>query len=56
MALLFGQDDRHIGIATAGESLVLAFCPAGAVIRTLHFGGPIDAVGMVAAGIVGPCG
>jgi len=59
-ALFVRLDDGDVGVLLALEALVLALAAARAVADTLHLGGAVDAVRVVATGLVdvedGVCG
>ena len=50
--LLVCFDYGNIGVLLAQEPLVLTLSAATAVTHTFHFGSPVDAVGVLATGIV----
>lgn len=51
-AFLVGFDDCHVGVLFALKTLILAISSAAAVAHTLHLGGTIDTVGVLAAGMI----
>jgi len=54
-AFLVSLDDRNVGVDLLLEALVLAPVSAAAIPRALHLGGPVDAIRVFAACMIGLC-
>jgi hypothetical protein len=52
-AFLVSLDDRNVGVDLSLEALVLTAVSAAAIPGALHLGGPVDAIRIFAARIIG---